>query len=113
MGHNYVVKETKITKELCDQQIIDNFYERYYVLALTKSVKCISWGFNDRRQLRNGTQNNENKSKVINAYSIKSSSNCLRTLPFITFSKFIRPESTTRTLVSPRTALSPLLQVNF
>jgi alpha-tubulin suppressor-like RCC1 family protein len=53
LGHNNVVKELEIIQELCDLQIIDISYVRYYVLALTKSGKCFS--YNNSGQLENST----------------------------------------------------------
>jgi RCC1 and BTB domain-containing protein len=67
LGHNNTVKEPEIVNELCDQQIIDISYGKYHVLALTKSGKCYSWGYNNYGQLGNGTQTDDNKPKLINA----------------------------------------------
>jgi alpha-tubulin suppressor-like RCC1 family protein len=67
LGHNNAVKVPEIVKELCDQQIIDISCGCFHVLALTKSGKCFSLGSNANGQLGNGTLNNENKPKVINA----------------------------------------------
>ncbi len=67
LGHNNAVKEPEIVEELCDKKIIDISYGYYHVLALTKSEKCYSWGCNMFGQLGNGTQNDENKPKLIKA----------------------------------------------
>jgi RCC1 and BTB domain-containing protein len=67
LGHNNAVNEPENVNELCDQQIIDISYGNYHVLALTKSGKCFSWGFNDYGMLGHGTIDNENKPKLINA----------------------------------------------
>jgi RCC1 and BTB domain-containing protein len=67
LGHYKAVKEIEIVNELCDQKIIDFSYGYNHVLALTKSAKCFSWGYNRFGQLGNGTQINEYKPKLINA----------------------------------------------
>jgi RCC1 and BTB domain-containing protein len=67
LEHNVAVKEPQIIKELCDQQIIDISHGKYHVLALTKNGKCFSWGCNNAGQLGNGTKNDDNKPKLINA----------------------------------------------
>ncbi len=45
-GHNRVVKEIRIVKELCDQQIINFANGEYHCVALNSSGKVYCWGWN-------------------------------------------------------------------
>ncbi len=72
LGHNSAVKEPEIVNELCDQQIIDISYGYSHILALTKSLKCFSWGYNANGKLGNSSQINDNIPKVIRSLDLKN-----------------------------------------
>ena len=67
LGHNNRVNEPNIVNELCGQQIVDISYGYHYVIALTKTGKCFSWGCNNYGNLGNGTQTDNYKPLIINA----------------------------------------------
>jgi alpha-tubulin suppressor-like RCC1 family protein len=67
-GHNRVVNEIQIVKELCDQQIIDFANGFYHCIARNSSGKVYYWGFNEWSVLGIGSVDESSYKPILNQY---------------------------------------------
>jgi alpha-tubulin suppressor-like RCC1 family protein len=67
-GHNRVVNEIQIVKELCDQQIIDFANGLNHCIARNSSGKVYCWGYYNWRYLGIGLEDNDYHKPIINKY---------------------------------------------
>jgi alpha-tubulin suppressor-like RCC1 family protein len=67
-GHNEVVNEIQIVKELCDQQIIDFANGSYHCIARNSSGKVYSWGWNSWGCLGIGSEDESFHKPKLNQY---------------------------------------------
>jgi alpha-tubulin suppressor-like RCC1 family protein len=67
-GHNRVVNEIQIVKELCDQQIIDFSNGKYHCIARNSSGKVYCWGYNEFGYLGIGSKDYSSYKPILNQY---------------------------------------------
>jgi hypothetical protein len=67
-GHDNVVNDIQIVKELCDQQIIDFANGRYHCIARNSSGKVYCWGWNYSGLLGIGSQDKSYHKPILNQY---------------------------------------------
>jgi alpha-tubulin suppressor-like RCC1 family protein len=67
-GHDRVVTEIQIVKELCDQQIIDFANGEYHCIARNSSGKVYCWGYNGSGLLGIGSQDESYHKPILNQY---------------------------------------------